>query len=38
LVDDFSRFLLGVRPLPTKEALPILCFLDESNCAGCRWR
>lgn len=30
LVDDFSRFLLGIRPLPTKEALPILRFLDET--------
>jgi transposase InsO family protein len=30
LVDDCSRFLLGIRPVPTKEALPILRFLDET--------
>lgn len=28
LVDDFSRFLLGIRVLPTKEALGVLEFLD----------
>jgi transposase InsO family protein len=30
LVDDFSRFLLGIRAVPTKEALPILEALAEA--------
>jgi transposase InsO family protein len=30
LVDDFSRFLLGIRAVPTKEAMPILEALAEA--------
>jgi len=30
LVDDFSRFLLGIHALPTKEALPIIEFLEQA--------
>lgn len=30
LVDDFSRFLLGIHALPTKEALPVIEFLEEA--------
>jgi len=29
LVDDFSRFLLGIRALPTREAVPVLNVLTE---------
>lgn len=30
LVDDFSRFLLGIRAVPTKEAVPVLETLAEA--------
>jgi transposase InsO family protein len=30
LVDDFSRFLVGVRALPTRHAAPILATLEEA--------
>jgi len=30
LVDDFSRYLLGIRAVPTKEALPVLEALAEA--------
>lgn len=30
LVDDHSRFLLGIRAVPTKEAVPILALLEEA--------
>ena len=30
LVDDFSRFLLGIRAVPTREAVPILEALAEA--------
>src|SRR6266853_1421662 len=29
LVDDYSRFVIGLRILPTAEATPILAWLDE---------
>ena len=30
VVDDFSRFLLGIRAVPSREALPILEALAEA--------
>jgi len=37
LVDDHSRYLLGIRAVPTREALPISsCWPRRSSCAACR--
>jgi transposase InsO family protein len=30
LIDDFSRFLVGIRALPTRHAAPILATLEEA--------